>query len=327
MTSTTAVSNKSLTPTPLRSRTTLQVSSSMNPATTPQSDEATIIAVIIVVAVVIILVFIILGFVFLVVLFKRRKQKLEINKLQNVKIEKEYIELKAVTIEKKASSEGYLNQNSNFTDEYNEINVIPADGKYIPTPSTPRLAKLSNPMFSEIESNPTYQNIDKTPSTTSVPQGTASADIYTMPDITSSQTVETDNETVYSEPIQPSLFTDVVGSPSDSEDLLPYSPIYTVPTPLQNSDKELLKVGVSNIREIRELGMGLFGKVILAKTVDLSPKDLTVSSTDHMGRRHSPRSVSMTSEQTVSVGGRIPGDSHPLIDLTVTILCTFDPPL
>ena len=297
----------------------------MNPATTPQSDGAAIIAVIIVVAVVIILVFVILGFVFLVVLSKRRKQKLEINKLQNVRIEKEYIELKAVTIEKKASSEGYLNQNSNFTDEYSEINVIPADGKYTPTPSTPRLAKLSNPMFSEMESK--YQNIEKNPSTTSVPQGTASADIYTMPDITSSQTVETDNETVYSEPIQPSLFTDVVGSPSDSEDLLPYSPIYTVPTPLPKSDKELLKVGVSNIREIRELGMGLFGKVILAKTVDLSPKDLTVSSTDHMGRRHSPRSVSMTSEQTVSVGGRIPGDSHPLIDLTVTILCTFDPPL
>ena len=50
--------------------------------------------------------------------------------------------------------------------------------------------------------------------------------------------------------------------------------------------------------------------------------------TDHMGRRYSPRSVSMTSEQTVNVGGRIPSDSHPLIDLTLTNTCTtFDPPL
>ena len=76
-----------------------------------------------------------------------------------------------------------------------------------------------------------YQSIDKShdlPSTTNVPQGTASDDLYTMPDITSSQTIETDNETVYSEPIQPSLFTDAV-SPSDSEDLLPCAPIYTIP--------------------------------------------------------------------------------------------------
>ena len=126
------------------------------PASTPLSDGATIIAVIIVVAVVIILVFIILGFVFLVVLFKRRKRKLEINKLQNVRIEKEYIKMKAVTIEKKASSKGYLTSNSNCTDEYIEINVIPADGKYTPSASTPRLAILSNPMFSEMESSPTY---------------------------------------------------------------------------------------------------------------------------------------------------------------------------
>ena len=237
------------------------------------------------------------------VLFKKRKQKLEINKLQNVRIEKEYIELKAVTIEKKASSEGYVNQNTNFTDEYSEINVIPADDKYTPSPSTPRLAKLSNPMFSEMESNSTYQNIDKSPnpmsvemesnpmyqsidkshdspSTTSVPQGTTSDDVYTMPDITSSQTVETDNETVYSEPIQPSLFTDVGGSPSDCEGLLPCAPIYTIPTPLPKSERELLKVGVSNIREICELGTGVFGKVILAETACLSPKDLKMSESD-----------------------------------------------
>ena len=275
----------------------------MSPATTShQSDGATIIAVSIAVAVVIILVFIILGFVFLVVLFKRRKQKLEINKLQNVRIEKEYIELKAVIIEMKDSSEGYLNSNTTFTDEYSEINVIPADGIYTTSASTPRLATLSNLMFSEMESNSTYQNIDKSqnpmsgkmesnpmyqsidksydpPSTINVPQGIASADIYTMPDITSSQTVETDNETVYSEPIQPSLFTDVV-SHSDSEDLLPCAPIYTVPTPLPKSDKELLKVDVSNIREICELGTGLFGKVILAETVCLSPKDLKMSESD-----------------------------------------------
>ena len=170
--------------------------------------------------------------------------------------------------------------NNTFVDEYNEIKALPADGKYTPPAWPPRLGNMSNFMSGEVESNSTYQNINKshdTPSTTSVPQGTASDDIYTILDITSSQTVETDNETVYSEPIQPSLFTDVVGSHSDSEDLLPYAPIYTIPTPLPKSEKELLKVGVSNIREICELGMGVFGKVILAETVGLSPKELRVS--------------------------------------------------
>ena len=208
---------------------------------------------------------------------------MEINKLQNVKIEKEYIKLKKVTTEKKASSEGYLNKSSTFSGEYNEIEVVPADSEYTLPASRSTLADLSNTISGEMESNPMYQNIDKDhdpPSTPSVPQETASDDIYTMPDITSSQTVEIDNETVYSEPIQPSLFIGVVGGPSDSEDLLPYAPIYTIPMPLPKSEKELLKVFARNIQEIRELGTGLFGKVILAETVGLSPKDLKVSESD-----------------------------------------------
>ena len=119
----------------------------------------------------------------------------------------------------------HSNYNNTFVDEYSEIKVIPAA---LP----PRLTNMSNFMSGKMESNPMYQNINKShdpSSTTSVPQGTASDDIYTMPNITSLQTVETGNETVYSEPIQLSLFTDVVGSPSDSEDVLPYAPIYTIP--------------------------------------------------------------------------------------------------
>ena len=194
----------------------------------------------------------------------------------------EYSEIKLVLAEKGASSEDHSNQSNTFVGKYSETKVIPAYDKYTPPARPLRLVNMSN-SIGETESTPMYQNINKShdpPSTTSVPQGTASDDIYTMPDITSSQTVETDNETVYSEPIQPSLFTDVVGSPSDSEDVLPCAPIYTIPTPLPKSEKELLKVDVSNIREIRELGMGLFGKVILAETFGLNPKQLRVSESD-----------------------------------------------
>ena len=279
----------------------------------PTGKESTILAIIVVV-VVIILVIVIVGVVLLVVLFKRRKQKSEFHKLQNVVKRKEcielelnqegttekeatleqypnqnsvctdeYSEIKFIPNEKETSSEECLNQISNFISEYNEIKVAPADSEYTLPASPSRLANLSNTMSGENESIPLYQNIDKghdPPSTPNVPQGTASDDIYTMPDITSSQTVKSDNETVYSEPIQPSLFTGAVGSPSDSEDLLPYAPVYTIPTPQPKSEKEILKVTGGNIREIHELGMGLYGKVILAETVGLSPKDLKVSETD-----------------------------------------------
>ena len=42
----------------------------------------------------------------------------------------------------------------------------------------------------------------------------------------------------------------------------------------------LLEVFGSNIREIHELGTGLFGKVILAETVGLSAKDLRLNESD-----------------------------------------------
>ena len=122
---------------------------------------------------------------------------------------------------------------------------------------------------------------DKSDDTTMVPQGATSDVISTTPDSASSQTVKTDNgEAVYSEPIHPSLFTDAVESASDSQNSLPYTSIYTIPTPLTKSEEMPLKVFGDNIREIHELGIGVFGKVILAETVGLSPKDLKMSKTD-----------------------------------------------
>ena len=284
------------------------------------------------------------------VLFKK-KQKLKINKLQNVTA---YIKLKFKqegTAKKEDSSEEYRNQNSTFIGEYSEISVIPADSEYA-LPADP--SRLSNPMFREMVPNPTYEGIDQYPdppsssnvpqetalemnlqnltkrkedrlsiekevsSTTDqplyvmvqkevppsvpsksaelmqdleskdksddtmiVPQRTASDVIYTTPDIASSQAVETYNgEAVYSEPIHPSLFTDAVESASDSQNSLPYTSIYTIPTPLTKSEEMPLKVLGDNIREIHELGIGVFGEVILAETVGLSPKDLKMSESD-----------------------------------------------
>ena len=287
---------------------TVPVSSSIQPTNNPPSDGATTTLVIIVVAVVIILV-IVVGVVILVLLkAKKRKLKLVINKFQSVTTENEDFEMKLKqegTTEKEANSSveqppyaeiqtkappnissksgelvKYLIQNSTLTGEYSEIELEPDDSKYALPAKPPRHVNHSDPMSEAMQSSRVYQDIDQHPSTPEVQE----ADIYTVPDTTSSHTVETPSgnyEMVYSEPIQPSLFTDAVGSPSDSEDLQPYAPIYTLPINLPKSKKVLLNVFGSNIREIRELGMGQFGKVILAETVGLSAKYLRLRDDDN----------------------------------------------
>ena len=284
---------------------TVPVSSSTQPTNNPSSDGTTTTSVIIVVAVVIILVIIVVGVIILVVIFriKKRKQKLVINKLQNVTIENQDIEMKLKqeeTIEKEANSSiclppyaeiqtetqpkseeliEYLNLKSTVIGEYSEIELEQADSKHALPSKPPRQVNISDPISEEIQCNPVYQDIDQHPSTTSVQE----AEVYTVPDTTSSPTVGKPSviyETVYSEPIQPSLFTDATETSSYSDSLKPYAPIYTLPINLPKSKEVLLKVFGSNIREIRELGMGQFGKVILAETVGLSAKDLRLSESD-----------------------------------------------
>ena len=239
---------------------------------------------------------------------KKEKQRLVINKFQSVMTEKQDIEMKLKqegTTEVEASSNAnqpsyaeiqmeaptdvpsksedlveYLNQTGTLTGGYSEIE--PEQEHTLPA-KPPRHVSHSDSMSEEKEPNPTYQNRNQhhgPSNTTTVPQGN---DVYTEQDTTSSHTVDTDSgayETVYSEPIQPSLFTHPAGTASDTDELHPYAPIYTIPINLPESKKLLLKVFGSNIREIRELGMGQFGNVILAETVDLSPKDLRLSESD-----------------------------------------------
>ena len=161
-----------------------------------------------------------------------------------------------------------MNLKSTVTGGYSEIELEQADSKHALPEKPSRQVNISDPTSEEIQCNPVYQDIDQHPSTTSV----QIADIYNVPDTTNSHTVEIPSEiseTVYSEPIQPSLFADAVGT-ADSEDFQPYGPIYTIPINLPKCKEVLLNISGSNIREIRELGMGQFGKAILAETVCLS---------------------------------------------------------
>ena len=273
------------------------------------AENGTTTLLIIVAAVVIILVIIVVGVVILVVFFrvKTRKQKLEINKLRKT-TENENIEMKLkqketdidanlsfdqppyAEVQTKTPSQvpnlseeqfEYLIQNSTPT-EYSEIELEQADSKHTHPAMPLRQVKLSNSCSKQMEFSPMCQNVDQhmnPPTTTNIPQGN---DIYTEIDTTTSHGIDPDSgiyETVYSEPIQPSLFTDADETPSDCENLHPYAPIYTLPLNLSKSEV-VLKVFDRNIQEIRELGMGQFGKVILAETVGLSAKDLRLSESD-----------------------------------------------
>ena len=194
----------------------------------------------------IILVVIVVGVAILLMLFKtkKRKQKLVLSRHQNVTGEKEVGELElkqdktngkvnskpeqplyAVVQEKVTSRSEDVGQ----TCALSECKVAQAGCEYALTATFPRVVNLTNPMFEEMESNPMYQSMNQCrhpPSTTNVSQGD---DVYIVPGLISSHTVETKSgthETVYSEPIQPSLFMDTAGNPSHSEDLQPYAPIY-----------------------------------------------------------------------------------------------------
>ena len=83
-------------------------------------------------------------------------------------------------------------------------------------------------------------------------------------------------ESIYSEPLKPSLFMQERDHEVDAEDLRPYSSIYTVPVvPLTDQP---LSVSIRNIKEIRPLGDGNFGQVVLAQTVGLTPRELRLES-------------------------------------------------
>ena len=139
-----------------------------------------------------------------------------------------------------------------------------------------RYVSLLHPMPKEKEPSTMHQNTDQN-SASPVPH----VQVYHRERLSTlshnAHTVEPDSETVYSKPIQPSLFTDAIG---DCEDLQPYAPIYTIPTSLPKSEQRPLKVFGSNIQKICELEIGLFGKVILAETVGLSAKYLRLSESD-----------------------------------------------
>ena len=80
-------------------------------------------------------------------------------------------------------------------------------------------------------------------------------------------------ETIYSEIVEPNTLITTenlkVDSVEDAKDLYPYSSIYAEPLPLNKSESPPL-VGPENLSNVKLLGTGQFGEVVLANTVGLS---------------------------------------------------------
>ena len=88
-----------------------------------------------------------------------------------------------------------------------------------------------------------------------------------------------DYDHIYNENLEPSMLYHTRSFDSSMTDTsgvaLPYGPLYDVPRPLRKSEAPL-NISRQDVVEIRDLGTGHFGKVVLAATTGMSLKDLRI---------------------------------------------------
>lgn len=177
-------------------------------------------------------------------------------------------------------------------------------GSSIPDMNVPSPVRLKNqPTF--LENNPLYASTDHLSNSTDVPRflhrqtlgSTGSMDtrsssvhdsilnIYADPFKLAPpvpnrpDTPDLFDGSEYSEVLTPTMLTEQTPSPSGNVEVRPYCSIYVDPKPLLKSEGPK-EVEPHQIREIRGLGVGQFGQVVLAETIGLSLKDLKFNDSD-----------------------------------------------
>lgn len=143
--------------------------------------------------------------------------------------------------------------------------------------STPKLAKVTKLKKFKMKENPIYQSTEEL----DIKEYDDNPDIavYALPSKRSdslnnnnSHIDETTLEPIYSEAIDPTMFTKRASTAATDDDLHPYGPIYAKPVKLVQKVREPMEIGEENIREVRQIGIGQFGAVILAEMTAKSPK-------------------------------------------------------
>lgn len=138
---------------------------------------------------------------------------------------------------------------------------------------TPKLAKVRKLKKFKMKENPIYQSADDDNGQHENPE-TA---VYAMPSKTNASnnyTDETTSDPIYSEAINPTMFTKRASTIVTDDDIFPYAPIYARPVKPTKNTRQPLEIGEENIREIKQIGVGQFGAVILAEMSGLKSADL-----------------------------------------------------
>ena len=149
--------------------------------------------------------------------------------------------------------------------------------------ATAKPSKVSSlPKTVGMSENPNYESADTISQHSSTE---ADSSIYAQPYFhTACSTTSSNhsNEGIYSESIKPSDFTQGTGKqqqqlekkPRDEEDVRMCSSIYSVANLEEERYQQKVEITSANITEQKEIGMGQFGKVVLAATNNLSLKDM-----------------------------------------------------
>ena len=149
--------------------------------------------------------------------------------------------------------------------------------------SSPKLAKVKLAQLYSLDSNPIYET-SKVAMESKEINGVLETPVYAQPNFPDRRSftpgsVISNSEPIYSEAIHPELFSQGPEAEQDSS-LTPFAPMYAEPHALKKSEAPL-KVPAYKIKELRLLGVGQFGEVLLAETVGLSLKDLKLSKTNN----------------------------------------------
>ena len=151
--------------------------------------------------------------------------------------------------------------------------------------SSPKLAKkkVTASESESLDTNPLYQRTEEAKeSYNGGSNGTVEAPIYAEPNLPDRKSVESNiSEPIYSEAIHPELFSQGPEAPQEST-LTPVAPMYAEPHTLSlKRNQSPLKIPAFKIKELRPLGVGQFGEVMLAETIGLSLRDLKIDKTNN----------------------------------------------
>ena len=176
-----------------------------------------------------------------------------------------------------------VSSTSNFMGEYSEVEgEVSPDEVYSevvekPQPVAGAATPLSQPKNSTKDVSGTNPDAKRVSSSSDQKQ----EDIYTDPDkdiYTKPDASDSDNDVnkvydIIREPIEPSMFVGAEGT-KDFKDEDIYAPIYDTSELTNSGLYAIPTIQPENIKKVKTIGIGYFGKVILADTVGLSEKDL-----------------------------------------------------